>query len=70
MEVSHHLHYPAALRRYPLDRKLGGPQSWSGRFGGEYKSLVPTGIRTPARPVRSLIAVPSIYKPVATLKAK
>jgi hypothetical protein len=32
--------------RYPLDRRLGGPQSRSGRFG-EVKILTPTGIRTP-----------------------
>jgi hypothetical protein len=29
-----------------LDRRLGGPQSWSGRFG-EGKILDPTGTRTP-----------------------
>jgi hypothetical protein len=32
--------------RYPLDRRLGGPQSRSGRFGEE-KILDPTGTRTP-----------------------
>jgi hypothetical protein len=32
--------------RYPLDRRLGGPQSRSGRFGKE-KILDPTVIRTP-----------------------
>jgi hypothetical protein len=32
--------------RYPLDRRLGGPQSRSGRRG-EDKILVPTGTRTP-----------------------
>jgi hypothetical protein len=32
--------------RYPLDRKLGGPQSRSGRRG-EKKILDPTGTRTP-----------------------
>jgi hypothetical protein len=58
------------LRRYPLDRKLGGPQSWSGHFGGEVNSLVPIGIRTPARPVRSLVDIPSSYKPVAMRKTK
>jgi hypothetical protein len=40
MEVSGQLHAPAALPpgkspRYPLDRRLGGPQSRSGRFGEE-----------------------------------
>jgi hypothetical protein len=32
--------------RYPLDRRLDGPQSWSGRRG-EDKILDPTGTRTP-----------------------
>jgi hypothetical protein len=32
--------------RYPLHRRLGGPQNRSGRFGGE-KILDPTGTRTP-----------------------
>jgi hypothetical protein len=32
--------------RYPLDRKLDGPQSRSGRHG-EVKILDPTGTRTP-----------------------
>jgi hypothetical protein len=32
--------------RYPLDRRLGGPQSRSGRLGEE-KFLDPTGTRTP-----------------------
>jgi hypothetical protein len=32
--------------RYPLDRRLGGPQSRSGQFGEE-KILGPTGTRTP-----------------------
>jgi hypothetical protein len=32
---------------YPFNRRLGGPQSWSGRHG-EVKILAPTGTRTPA----------------------
>jgi hypothetical protein len=28
--------------KYPLDRRLGGPQSWSGRYGEE-KILTPAG---------------------------
>jgi hypothetical protein len=32
--------------RYPLDRRMGGPQSRSGRRG-EQKILAPTGTRTP-----------------------
>jgi hypothetical protein len=40
LEVSGHLHVPATLLPakepwYPLGRKLGGPQSWSGRCGEE-----------------------------------
>jgi hypothetical protein len=34
------------LSAYPLDRRLGRPQSQSGRRGEE-KSLDPTGTRTP-----------------------
>jgi len=37
MEVSGQLHPSAALPPHPLDRKLGGPQSQSGR-GGEEKN--------------------------------
>jgi hypothetical protein len=44
--VSGQLHTPAPLPRYPLDRRLGGPQSRSGRRG-EGKILDPTGTRTP-----------------------
>jgi hypothetical protein len=45
MEVSGQLHAPAALPpgkepRYPLDRRLGGPKSCSGR-GGEEKNSQP-----------------------------
>jgi hypothetical protein len=45
------LHVPAALSpgkspRYPLDKKLGGPQSRSGRCR-EVKILDPTWTRTP-----------------------
>ena len=45
---------PAALipgkTRYPLYRRLGGPQE---RFGRVRKILPPTGIRSPDRPARS-----------------
>jgi hypothetical protein len=45
MEVSGHLHIPAAYPwgqslQYPLDRRLDGPQSWSGYYAVE-KSLLP-----------------------------
>jgi len=51
-------HTPAALlpgkARYPLYRKLGGPQGQSGRVR---KISPPTGIRSPDRPARSLTEV-------------
>ena len=37
-------------RRYPLYRRLGGPQ---GRYGQVRKNLAPTGIRSPDRPACS-----------------
>jgi hypothetical protein len=47
MEVNGQLHAPAALPQgkslwYPLDRRLGGPQSRSGRGGEEKNSQPPT----------------------------
>jgi hypothetical protein len=44
LEVSDQLDALADLP--PLDRRLGGPQSRSGRYG-EAKILDPTGTRTP-----------------------
>jgi hypothetical protein len=49
MEVSGQLHAPAALPqgkspRYPLDRRLDGPQNRSGRGGEEKNSQLPPGI--------------------------
>ena len=41
---------PAGNTRYPLYRRLGGPQGRSGRLR---KILPPTGIRSPDRPARS-----------------
>jgi hypothetical protein len=60
LEVSGQLHAPAALppgksHRYPFYRRLGGPQSQSGRYG-EVKIFYLTGTRTlvpPDRPARS-----------------
>jgi hypothetical protein len=64
MEVSDQLHAPAALPpgKEPLvslDRKLGGPQSRSGRGGEEKNSQHPPGIepKNPDRPARSLVAI-------------
>jgi hypothetical protein len=49
MEVSGQLHAPAALPQgkslwYPLDRRLGGTQSRSGRGSEEKNSQPPPGI--------------------------
>ena len=55
MGVGGQRHAPAALpwgkTRYPLYRRLGGPQGRSGR--GRKISPPPTGIRSPDRPARS-----------------
>jgi hypothetical protein len=42
--------------RYPLYRRLAGPQ---GRSGQMRKISTPTGIRSPDRPARSSVAVPT-----------
>ena len=42
--------YPRGKTRYPLYRRLGGPQGWSGQV---WKISTPTGIRFPDRPARS-----------------
>jgi hypothetical protein len=52
MEVSGHLNDPAALPQgkspwYPLDRRLGGPQSRSGRGGEEKSSQTLPGLELP-----------------------
>jgi hypothetical protein len=57
--VSGQLHAPAALPpgkelRYPLDRRLGGPQSRSGRRGEH------------SWPYRDLNPEPSVVQPVAS----
>ena len=42
--------YPPGKTRYPLYRRLGGPQSWS----GQVRKISPSnGIRPPDRPARS-----------------
>jgi hypothetical protein len=51
MEVSGQLQAPAALTQgkspwYPLARRLGGPQSRSGRGGEEKNSQSPPGIES------------------------
>jgi hypothetical protein len=53
---------PAIAPRYPLNRRLGGPQSRSGRFR---KSIAPARIGIPDRPARSQFAIPTLdYKNV------
>jgi hypothetical protein len=52
MEVSGQVHVPVALTRgnsprHSMNRKFGGSQSRSGRYG-EKKNLTPAGNRTPA----------------------
>jgi hypothetical protein len=65
MEVSDQLHNPAALPpekepSYPVDRRLGGPLSRSGRSGEEKNSQLPPGIEPYNfdRPARS----PALYR--------
>jgi hypothetical protein len=41
------LYSPEEESTVPNDRRLGGPQNWSGRHGKE-KNLAPAGIRTTA----------------------
>jgi hypothetical protein len=66
MEVSDQLHAPATLPQgksplYPLDRRLGGPPSRSGRDGEEKNSEPSPGIEpyNPDRLARSLVAIPT-----------
>jgi hypothetical protein len=47
--------------RYPLDRRLGGPQRWSGRRREE-KILDPTGIPTPTPPPGRPARSQSLYR--------
>jgi hypothetical protein len=44
MEVSGQLYPQGKSPWYPLDRRLGGPQSHSGRGGEEKNSQPPSGI--------------------------
>jgi hypothetical protein len=62
MEVSGQLHAPATLLpgkkpRHPLDRRLGGSQSRSGRGGEEKNSPFPCKESNPGRPARSVVIV-------------
>jgi hypothetical protein len=53
MEVSGRLHAPAALHLF--DRRVGGPQSRSGRSGEEKNFHCSCQELNPGRPVRSLV---------------
>jgi len=46
---------PPGKNRYPLYRRLGGPQGRSGRE----ENLVPTGFRSPNPLARTLVATPT-----------
>jgi hypothetical protein len=47
--------------RYPLDRRQGGTESRSGRYGEDKKYLAPAGIEPTIldRPARSVVAIPT-----------
>jgi hypothetical protein len=61
MEVSSQLDAPVTYPqgkspRYPLDRRLGGPQSRSGR-GGEEKDVPSSAEHQPGRPSHILVTI-------------
>jgi hypothetical protein len=61
MELSVRLHTPAALPpggqpRYPVYRRLGGPQSQCGRYGEEQSLLPLLGIEL-GHPVRRVVTI-------------
>jgi hypothetical protein len=61
MEVSGQLHAPAGLTAgkeplYPLDRRVGGPQSRSGRSGEEKNSQPPSRESNPRTPIVQPVA--------------
>ena len=47
---------PPGKTRYPLYKRLGGPQGWSGQ---ERKVSPPTGIRYPDRPAPWPVSIPT-----------
>jgi hypothetical protein len=71
MEVSAQLRAPAALpvgnsHWYPLDRRLGGPQSQSGR-DGEEKNIVPATNQTSAiQPIAILTELSQLSETLST----
>jgi hypothetical protein len=60
--MSGQLQAPATLPRYLFDRRLGGPQSRSGR-SREEKILDPTGTRNPTPQWEAIIAYGKIAIP-------
>jgi hypothetical protein len=69
MEVRVQLHIPAALDpggkspRYPLDRKVGGPQSLSGDCGEERNLTLPGIEPEPSSMYAVAIPTPCFYGP-------
>jgi len=57
VEVRSQLYPRGKSSRYPLNRRLDGPQSQSGRFGGTEKTFPSARIRNPDRQARSLVTV-------------
>jgi hypothetical protein len=59
--TARHLYPLGKNHRYPLDRRLGGPQSRSGQGAEEKNSQLPPGIelRSSDRPAHSPVAMPT-----------
>jgi len=72
MEVSGQFHVPAVLPSgevllYPLNRRLGGPQSWSGRDGWQ-KNPCPCRESKLGRPARSpVIVLTELHRPLTVV---
>jgi hypothetical protein len=60
MEVNLSLWLLLSQERTPFNRRIGGPQSQSGHFGGE-KSQAAIGIQIPVSPAHSLVAIPTKF---------
>jgi hypothetical protein len=61
-------HYPRTEPRYPLNRRLRGPQSRCGRFWRREIYPAPTGIRAPDRTAPSLVAIPTELRWLQSVK--
>ena len=51
---------PEKNPHYPLNKKMGRAQGWSGQFGEEKKSLSPTGIGTSQHSSHILVTTPTM----------